>query len=196
MQRKETKQINVGGVLIGGDAPVSVQSMTSGYTYDVDTCVAEIHKLADAGADIVRVAVPKREDTKVLPEILKQVSVPIVADVHFHYKRALEAIEVGVHKIRLNPGNISDTDQVHKVIDACNLITSGSYFVSSPIILIIVLEGSMKKVKITTVPDLNKITLDAPPVEIPWKKDEIKNKTIKEILEDDSLLNFNLDSEF
>ena len=119
MQRHKTRQSNVGGVLIGGDAPVAVQSMTSGYTYEIDTCVAEINKLAIAGADIVRVAVPKKVATEALPEILNQVEVPIVADVHFHYKRALEAIEAGVHKIRLHPGNIDDTEQVNAVIDAC-----------------------------------------------------------------------------
>ncbi len=109
----------MGGVAIGGGAPVSVQSMTSGYTYEVDQCVAEINSLAQAGADIVRVAVPEKKDTAVLGEILSQVNVPIVADVHFHFKRALEAIEAGVHKIRLNPGNIGDIEQVNSVIDAC-----------------------------------------------------------------------------
>ena len=100
-------------------APVSVQTMTAGYTHDIDKCVAEIHKLTAAGADIVRVAVPERKDTEALPEILAQTTVPIVADVHFHFKRALEAVEAGVHKIRLNPGNINDRDQVQAVIDAC-----------------------------------------------------------------------------
>lgn len=100
-------------------APVSVQTMTAGYTHDIDKCVAEIHKLTAAGADIVRVAVPERKDTEALPEILAQTNVPIVADVHFHFKRALEAVEAGVHKIRLNPGNINDRDQVEAVIDAC-----------------------------------------------------------------------------
>lgn len=119
MQRRKTKQIRVGNVPIGGDSQVSVQSMVAGYTHEVDACVAEINRLADAGADIVRVAVPKREDTAALPEILAQVPVPIVADVHFHYKRALEAVEAGVHKIRLNPGNIGDVEQVNTVIDAC-----------------------------------------------------------------------------
>jgi len=119
MQRKVTKQIHVGDIAIGGNAPVSVQSMTSGYTYEIDTCVAEINRLAKAGADIVRVAVPEKKDTLALTEILSQVSVPIVADVHFHFKRALEAIEAGVQKIRLNPGNIGDIDQVNSVIDAC-----------------------------------------------------------------------------
>jgi (E)-4-hydroxy-3-methylbut-2-enyl-diphosphate synthase len=117
-----TGVVRIGGGLpphTDGPAPVSVQTMTAGYTHDIDTCVAEINKLAAAGADIVRVAVPERKDTEALREIIKQTRVPIVADVHFHYKRALEAVEAGVHKIRLNPGNISDREQVNAVIDAC-----------------------------------------------------------------------------
>src|SRR6201995_4598388 len=122
--RRKTRQVSLGDeahgfVRIGGDAPVSVQSMTAGYTHDIDACVAEIHKLAAAGADIVRVAVPEKKDTAALKEILPQVAVPIVADVHFHFQRALEAIEAGVHKIRLNPGNIADRAQVRDVIQAC-----------------------------------------------------------------------------
>ena len=124
IQRRPTRKITLGDeahgfVHIGGDGPVSVQTMTAGYTHQVDACVAEIHKLAAAGADMVRVAVPERKDTEALAHILPQVSVPIVADVHFHFRRALEAIEAGVHKIRLNPGNISDRNQVLEVIDAC-----------------------------------------------------------------------------
>src|SRR3954463_9861501 len=119
MPRRKTRQVRVGNVLIGGDAPVSVQSMTSCFTHDIDKCVAEINKLHKGGADIVRVAVPERKDTEALKEILKQVKVPIVADVHFHFQRALEAVEAGVHKIRLNPGNIQDRAQVEQVIDAC-----------------------------------------------------------------------------
>jgi (E)-4-hydroxy-3-methylbut-2-enyl-diphosphate synthase len=119
--RRPTRQITLGDkahgtVRIGGDAPVSVQTMTAGYTHDIDACVTEINRLAAAGADIVRVAVPERKDTLALAKILPQVRVPIVADVHFHFQRALEAVEAGVHKIRLNPGNISDRAQV---IDAC-----------------------------------------------------------------------------
>src|SRR5262249_47700795 len=122
--RRKTRKVVIGDkqhgyVEIGGDAPVSVQTMTAGYTHEIDKCVAEIHKLAAAGADIVRVAVPERKDTDALRQILPQVTVPIVADVHFHFQRALEALEAGVHKIRLNPGNISDREQVLKVIDAC-----------------------------------------------------------------------------
>ncbi len=124
IQRQKTRQVvvgddRVGRIAIGGDAPVSVQTMTAGYTHDIDACIAEIHKLTAAGADMVRVAVPERKDTEALRHILRQVSVPIVADVHFHFQRALEALDAGVHKIRLNPGNISDRDQVLKVTDAC-----------------------------------------------------------------------------
>ncbi len=104
---------------LGGPAPVVVQTMTAGYTHDVEKCVAEINRMAAAGADVVRVAVPERKDTDALREIIPQVRVPIVADVHFHFQRALEAVEAGVHKIRLNPGNINDRDQVNEVIDAC-----------------------------------------------------------------------------
>ncbi len=104
---------------MGGDARIAVQTMTAGYTHDIDACVREIERYAAAGADVVRVAVPERKDTEALKEILKQVRVPIVADVHFHYQRALEAVEAGIHKIRLNPGNINDREQVNKVIDAC-----------------------------------------------------------------------------
>ncbi len=119
MQRRKTRQIQVGDVSIGGDAPISVQSMTAGYTHEIDSCVTEINRLTAAGADIVRVAVPEKKDTDALQEILSQVKVPIVADVHFHFERALEAIKAGVHKIRLNPGNIGDIEQVNTVIDAC-----------------------------------------------------------------------------
>jgi len=124
LPRRKTRAVTlgddrVGRITIGGGAPVSVQSMTSGYTHDIDACVAEIQKLSTAGADIVRVAVPEKKDTAALREIIARVNVPIVADVHFHFQRALEAIDAGVHKIRLNPGNISDRAQVKEVIQAC-----------------------------------------------------------------------------
>ena len=108
-----------GFVGIGGDAPVALQTMTSTYTYDIDATVRQINDLHAAGADMVRVAVPDKRDTAALKEILNQVRVPIIADVHFHFERALEAIEAGVHKIRLNPGNIKDRPKVEKVIAAC-----------------------------------------------------------------------------
>jgi len=117
--RKATRQVKIGRVPVGGRAPVCLQSMTNTATYDVDATVAQINDLAAAGCDVVRVAVPHKDDTEALPAILEQVSVPIVADVHFHYQRALEAVEAGVHKIRLNPGNIKDRKQVDEVIRAC-----------------------------------------------------------------------------
>jgi (E)-4-hydroxy-3-methylbut-2-enyl-diphosphate synthase len=117
--RRKTRTVHVGDVAIGGGHPVAIQSMTSTYTRDVDATLAEIRTLAAAGADLVRVAVPHKEDTAVLGCIIDQSPVPIIADVHFHYRRALEAIEAGVHKIRLNPGNIKDRDQVNEVIAAC-----------------------------------------------------------------------------
>jgi len=124
IHRRPTRKVTLGDaahgfVSIGGDAPVSVQTMTASYTHEIDKCIAEIHKLAAAGADIVRVAVPEKKDTAALKEIIPAVQVPIVADVHFHFQRALEAIEAGVHKIRLNPGNINDRAQVKDVIQAC-----------------------------------------------------------------------------
>lgn len=119
IQRRKTRQVMVGNVPVGGDAPVSIQSMTSTYTYDIDATVKQVRELAAAGCDIVRVAVPEKRDTDALPHILDQSPVPIVADVHFHYERALEAIKAGVHKIRLNPGNIQDRAEVSEVIAAC-----------------------------------------------------------------------------
>jgi (E)-4-hydroxy-3-methylbut-2-enyl-diphosphate synthase len=139
--RRPTRQVTlgdarVGFLKIGGGlpdrqgnpttpAPVSVQTMTTGYTHEIDKCVAEINRLTAAGAEVVRVAVPEKKDTDALKEIIPQVRVPIVADVHFHFKRALEAVEAGVHKIRLNPGNIQDRDQVIEVINACKAAQGG-----------------------------------------------------------------------
>lgn len=118
IKRYPTKQIKVGNVLIGGDAPISVQSMTFTKTSDVKATVEQITKLHFAGADIVRVAVPHIEDANALKEIKKQVSLPIVADIHFHYKLALIAAEV-VDCIRINPGNIGDKKRVQEVVKAC-----------------------------------------------------------------------------
>ncbi len=118
---KKTKAIKVGPLHIGGNHPVIVQSMTNTYTHDIDKTIGQINLLANSGCELVRVAVPKPEDTAALPEIIKQSPVPIVADVHFHYRRAIEAIEAGVVKIRLNPGNIADRKQVDEVIAACKI---------------------------------------------------------------------------
>lgn len=117
--RRKTRQVRVGPVRIGGDAPVSVQSMTSTYTWEIDKTIEQVQRLARAGADLVRVAVPEKRDTDALRHIIPASPVPIVADVHFHFERAMEAIEAGVHKIRLNPGNIQDRAKVQRVIAAC-----------------------------------------------------------------------------
>ncbi|MFB3892391.1 MAG: flavodoxin-dependent (E)-4-hydroxy-3-methylbut-2-enyl-diphosphate synthase [Phycisphaerae bacterium] len=116
--RRRTRRVPVGGAAIGGGAPVSVQSMTNTRTADAGATIAQVRLLAEAGADFVRVAVPTREDTAALPQIVKAAPVPIIADVHFHFDRALEAIDAGVAKIRLNPGNIKDRKQVRRVIAA------------------------------------------------------------------------------
>src|SRR5947207_15556188 len=125
ISRRKTRKVIIGDeahgfVAIGDDAPVSVQTMTAGFTHEIDKCVAEILKLSAAGADLVRVAVPEKKDTAALKEILPRVPVPIVSEVHFHFQRALEAVEAGVHKIRLHPGKTYDRAQVRAVIQACN----------------------------------------------------------------------------
>ena len=117
--RRKTRQVHIGNIPLGASAPVVIQSMTSTYTHDIDATVAQIRELAAKGCDTVRVATPDKKDTAALPAILDQSPVPLIADVHFHFERAIEAIEAGIHKIRLNPGNISDRKQVDKVIRAC-----------------------------------------------------------------------------
>lgn len=104
--RRKTRQIQVGKVAIGGDAPVSVQSMTTTYTRDVESTVAQIHRLQDVGCEIVRVAVPEMDDAIVLSEIKKRINIPLVADIHYNPELALEAIRQGIDKVRINPGNL------------------------------------------------------------------------------------------
>ena len=104
--RKKTKQILVGNVKIGGDALISIQSMTNTITEDIDATVNQIKSLEDEGADIVRVSCPNEESTKALNKIVNNVNVPIVADIHFHYKRALAAADAGAACLIVNPGNI------------------------------------------------------------------------------------------
>ena len=118
IRRRRTRPVRVGSVTIGGGATVSVQSMTNTPTADVEATVAQVQALVEAGADLVRVAVPARRDTAALRQIVRRAAVPIIADVHFHFDRALEAIDAGAAKIRLNPGNIRDRRQVRRVIAA------------------------------------------------------------------------------
>ena len=115
IKRKKTKVINVGNVKIGGDNPISVQSMTNTLTTDVKATINQINDIAKEGADIVRVSCPDKESTAALKEITKHVPIPIVADIHFHYKRAVEAAENGARCLRINPGNIGDKVKIHEV---------------------------------------------------------------------------------
>lgn len=117
--RKDTRVINVGGVQIGGQNKVIIQSMTNTKTKDVDSTVKQIIALENVGCQIVRVACPTIEDAKAIKEIKKHIHIPIVADIHFDYKIALEAIKSGVDKIRINPGNIGSKDKVKAVVEAC-----------------------------------------------------------------------------
>lgn len=114
--RKKTKKIKVGSLYIGGDAPISIQSMTNTKTSDVKATVEQIQALADAGCDIVRVAVPDMEAAQAIKEIKRQITLPLVADIHFDYKLALKAMENGADKIRINPGNIGSVEHVKEVV--------------------------------------------------------------------------------
>jgi (E)-4-hydroxy-3-methylbut-2-enyl-diphosphate synthase len=116
--RRKTRQIWVGKVPVGGDAPITVQSMTNTPTEDVAATVAQIRKLTDAGADIVRVSCPTPESTAALKDIVRQSAVPIVADIHFHYQRGIEAAKAGAACLRINPGNIGSKERVREVINA------------------------------------------------------------------------------
>ena len=118
IKRRKTKKINVGKVFVGGDSTISVQSMTNTITSDVSSTVKQILSLEEAGADIVRVSCPDEPSTKALKNIVKEVNAPIVADIHFHHKRALEAAKMGASCLRINPGNIGDNDRVIEVIKA------------------------------------------------------------------------------
>jgi (E)-4-hydroxy-3-methylbut-2-enyl-diphosphate synthase len=116
--RRKTKQIHVGKVGVGSKYPITVQSMTNSLTTDVDATVEQIKKLEKAGADLVRVSCPDKDSTKALKKIIQQIKVPIIADIHFHYKRALEAAEAGASCLRINPGNIGNKDKVAEVVKA------------------------------------------------------------------------------
>ncbi|WP_281856347.1 flavodoxin-dependent (E)-4-hydroxy-3-methylbut-2-enyl-diphosphate synthase [Litoreibacter halocynthiae] len=118
IDRRKSRQIMVGNVPVGGDAPITVQTMTNTDSSDVAATVAQVQACAEAGADIVRVSTPDESSTKALREVVKESPVPIVADIHFHYKRAIEAAEAGAACLRINPGNIGDATRVREVIKA------------------------------------------------------------------------------
>ena len=118
IKRRKTKKIKVGKVGVGGNAPISVQSMTNTLTSNIKETIKQIHELDNAGADIVRVSCPDEKSSLSLKKIIKEVNVPIVADIHFHYKRAIEAAENGASCLRINPGNIGDASKIHEVLKA------------------------------------------------------------------------------
>jgi len=118
IKRRKTKVIRVGNVKIGGDNPISIQSMTNTLTTDVKATIKQINEIAEEGADIVRVSCPDKESSFAMKEIVKHISIPVVADIHFHYKRAIEAAENGAKCLRINPGNIGDKYKIHEVLSA------------------------------------------------------------------------------
>ena len=118
INRKKTKVINVGGIKVGGDNPISVQSMTNTLTTDISATIEQINKIHEEGADLVRVSCPDEDSSKALKEITKNVQIPVIADIHFHYKRAIEAAENGAKCLRINPGNIGDKNKIHEVLSA------------------------------------------------------------------------------
>ena len=118
IKRRKTKEINVGKVKVGGDNPISVQSMTNTLTTDIKATIQQINEIQSEGADIVRVSCPDEASSKSLKEIIKNVDVPIVADIHFHFRRAIEAAENGASCLRINPGNIGDLRKIKEVVKA------------------------------------------------------------------------------
>jgi (E)-4-hydroxy-3-methylbut-2-enyl-diphosphate synthase len=118
IERRKSRQIMVGKVPVGGDAPITVQSMTNTLTSDAAATIGQIRQLEEAGADIVRVSCPDVDSTAALPTIVRESKVPIVADIHFHYKRGIEAAKAGAACLRINPGNIGSPDRVREVIQA------------------------------------------------------------------------------
>jgi len=118
LERRKSKQIKVGSVLVGGGAPISVQSMTNTDTRDITATIEQVNNLAAGGCDIVRVAVPDKEAAEALSQIVKMSNVPIIADIHFNYRLALEAISSGVQGLRLNPGNIGSSGKIKLIVKA------------------------------------------------------------------------------
>lgn len=118
IKRKQTRVIHLGSIPIGGNNPITIQSMTTTHTSDIDATVAQARALVQAGCQILRVAVPDEAAAHAIPELVKQISVPLIADIHFDYRLALKSIAGGIHGLRLNPGNIGGMDRVRAVVDA------------------------------------------------------------------------------
>ena len=121
IERRKSRKIKVGNVLVGGDAPISVKTMTNTLTTDINGTIKQIEKSAEAGADIIRVSCPDKESTIALRQIVKLYPIPIIADIHYHYLRAVEAADAGAACLRINPGNIGNVDKVKEVINAAKV---------------------------------------------------------------------------
>ncbi len=118
IKRKKTKKIKIGNIFVGGDSPISVQSMTNTITSDAQSTIKQVNELQEAGADIVRISCPDEDSTYALKTIIKETNIPIVADIHFHYKRAIESAKAGASCLRINPGNIGSKEKIKEVIKA------------------------------------------------------------------------------
>jgi len=151
IKRRKTKTIKVGSLKIGSSSPVVIQSMTKVPTVDIGRCVRQIHQLVQAGCQLVRVAVPRRADTEAFARIVGKVNVPLIADVHFSAERAVEAIEAGAAKVRLNPGNIKKRKDILRIIDAAKMHKTA--------IRIGVNEASIRDLKKQTVPSEKRVAL-------------------------------------
>jgi len=151
IKRRKTKIVNVGKVTIGSSAPIVIQSMTKVPTTDIARCVRQVNRLVKAGCRLVRIAVPTRADTAAFAKIVQKVDVPLIADVHFSPARAIEAIEVGAAKVRLNPGNIKDREGIHRIIDAAKMHRAA--------IRIGVNEASIRDLKKADIPPAKRVIL-------------------------------------
>ncbi len=149
--RRKTKQIQAGSVTIGSRHPIAIQSMTKVFTTDVDACVRQVRRLQAAGCDLVRIAVPTRKDTEALARIIRKVSIPIISDIHFSADRAVEAIEAGAVKIRLNPGNVKDPKDIARVLDCAKAHGAA--------IRVGVNEASIRDLKKAQVPESKRVAL-------------------------------------
>ena len=121
IKRRTTRQIQIGQMVIGGDAPISVQSMTNTMTNDVEATVRQIHQLESAGCELIRVAVPDREAVEAIAAIRSQITIPLIADIHFDSRLAVAAMEHGAQGIRINPGNLGGPDKLARVVDAAKM---------------------------------------------------------------------------
>jgi len=183
--RRPTRQIHVGKLLIGGSAPVAVQSMTTTYTRDIESTVAQIHRLEDVGCEMIRVAVPEEIDAEALGAIKKQIKIPLSADIHYKTNLAMMAIEQGVDEIRINPGNlVGDRESFTKIVNACKAADIAMRIgVNSGSIDALDLRGAeMRKVQVRLLEDGTFESTD-PSIERQRERDELTKRMVEKALE-------------